>query len=547
MRAASPRTGAQHSCAVHSMIPARPDPAFEPHQDAPAVASVLRDLRRNLAAGVRAAVFGRVRFDDIGCTAGQAVALVLIVLAVQLALALLREGMPGALQPEALPRVLVFVPLVLLCGCLIAWREREPRLAVAVLILFCALGVPYDFAFGFLDYTTGMEWLGPPEQWGLADALWYALYALWLAATVVGIARLAGAGPVRAAQHAAIFGLVVAAPLWWLPAADLWRSSDVEETDSHDWYALSREETFYAQPQLLERALRQLRPERPGVEDLYFVGVAGYAAEDVFMREMGVVRDLFLRRFDGAGRVVTLVNSPSTVDELPVASATSLARTLNAVGRTMNPKEDVLFLYITSHGSEEHRLAMQFWPLQLYDIDPVMLKHMLDESGIKWRVIAISACYSGGFIDELKDRYSMIVTASDASHSSFGCGNASDFTYFARAYFDEALRTTYSFPLAFEQARSSILARERAEGQTPSNPQLYVGAAAAEKLQQLSVRMAKLGNTVRVRSPRPSGGRDSDRRSCADCGTSPVDAKGAEDKQEGRIQGGALQTGMDAR
>ena len=81
----------------------------------------------------------------------------------------------------------------------------------------------------------------------------------------------------------------------------------------------------------IARSKRSSR-ERQGVEDLYFVGVAGYAAEDVFMKEMAVVRELFRERFDADGRMVTLVNNPKTVAQLPVASATALARTLDHLG-----------------------------------------------------------------------------------------------------------------------------------------------------------------------------------------------------------------------
>jgi hypothetical protein len=147
----------------------------------------------------------------------------------------------------------------------------------------------------------------------------------------------------------------------------------------------------------------------------------------------------------------------------------------------------VLFLFLTSHGSEDHRLAMEFWPLQLADIDPGMLKQMLDASGIRWRVIVISACYSGGFIEPLKDSRTLIMTAADPEHSSFGCGADSDLTYFGKAYFDEALRETRSLTAAFELARKSIAAREGAQGYEPSNPQMFLGEEMAAKLRQMGL------------------------------------------------------------
>jgi hypothetical protein len=200
---------------------------------------------------------------------------------------------------------------------------------------------------------------------------------------------------------------------------------------------------------------------------------------------------------------VVLVNNPKTVAHVPLATATSLKRTLERVGQTMNPDEDVLLLYLTTHGSSDHRLAIQFWPLQLSDIDPRMLREMLDRAQIKWRVIVISACYSGGFIEALRDEHTLILTAADATHTSFGCGSESDFTYFGRAYFDQALRETYSFVDAFGRARELISEREQAEALTPSNPQIFVGSRIPAKLSVLSAELEGRGATLQVRSDVP--------------------------------------------
>ena len=38
----------------------------------------------------------------------------------------------------------------------------------------------------------------------------------------------------------------------------------------------------------------------------------------------------------------------------------------------------------------------------------------LNDSGVKWKIVVISACFSGGYIEPLKDDHSLIVTAADA-------------------------------------------------------------------------------------------------------------------------------------
>ncbi|HKC42880.1 MAG TPA: C13 family peptidase, partial [Burkholderiales bacterium] len=103
-----------------------------------------------------------------------------------------------------------------------------------------------------------------------------------------------------------------------------------------------------------------------------------------------------------------------------------------------------------------------------------------------------SACYSGGFVEPLKDANTVVITAADASSTSFGCANGRDFTYFGRAYFNDALAKTFSFTEAFEAARRSVSEQESAERLAPSSPQIFVGAAIRDKLGSLERRLAAL-------------------------------------------------------
>ena len=124
-----------------------------------------------------------------------------------------------------------------------------------------------------------------------------------------------------------------------------------------------------------------------------------------------------------------------------------------------------------------------------------MLARMLADSGIKWKIIVLSACYSGGFIESLRDANSLIITATAADRQSFGCEASSEFTWFSRAYFDQALREEaregrYSFAGAFERARESVAAQEQAGNHQPSQPQMFLGSAMREKLRALEARLA---------------------------------------------------------
>jgi hypothetical protein len=212
------------------------------------------------------------------------------------------------------------------------------------------------------------------------------------------------------------------------------------------------------------------------------------------MREVDSVARLFKERFGSEGRAVRLVNNPKTVLDTPIASMTSLRAALKRIAELMDRDEDVLVLFLTSHGSESHRFSLSLWPLRFNELDPAALRSALDASGIRNRVVIVSACYSGGFVEPLKDDNTVVITASAADRNSFGCSNEAEWTYFGKAYFDEALRGTYSFTQAFEQAKPVIAARERRDGYDPSNPQMVVGDAIAARLRILE---RQLENTPR--------------------------------------------------
>jgi hypothetical protein len=276
-----------------------------------------------------------------------------------------------------------------------------------------------------------------------------------------------------------------------MPRAELWVRYDAgAERAAAAAPAITDERHFHRQQKILDEALARLAPERPGVEDLYFVGVAPYASQDVFARELASVRRLFDERFGTAGRSIALVNSPSTLSDAPFATATNLRAVLERVGRLMNPEEDVLFLFITTHGDERHELAFELPPLALQQLTPTALARKLHDSGIKWKVLVVSACYSGGFVEPLKDANTVVITAADATSTSFGCAAGRDFTYFGRAYFGEALGRTFSFTEAFEAARASVGEQERAEHLAPSSPQIFIGNAVRDKLVSIERRLA---------------------------------------------------------
>ncbi len=449
------------------------------------LAVLAHGLRCNVVAGARLAAFLPVRPFDFRVSPADFAVLVAFVGVVAFAASFVRGGWPGYLNFGAIPLLLAEIPLVLAACVFVAaiFGRRELVLGIGTALfaldpVFAAASLALGFALDALPLgagaPVGFAFLG----WGLAASLRTLLvFAGWQGA------RTAAAAGVVAALFAGFVQV--------MPRAELWVHRDLEaERAAAAAPSIVDERFFHRQQQLLDEALARLERERPGVEDLYFVGVAPYASQDVFARELAAVRKLFDERFATAGRSIALVNSPATLNDMPIATATNLRAALERVGRLMNREEDVLFLFITTHGDERHELAFDLPPLALQQLTPTALARALQDSDIKWKVLVVSACYSGGFVEPLKDANTVVITAADAKSSSFGCAAGRDFTYFGRAYFGEALGRTFSFTEAFETARASVGEQERAERLSPSSPQIFIGNAVRDKLASIERRLA---------------------------------------------------------
>jgi hypothetical protein len=269
-----------------------------------------------------------------------------------------------------------------------------------------------------------------------------------------------------------------------------WYSVRAEKEDNEPRFTLSQE-TFESQQALREAALQGLKPQRPGVADVYAIVFAPYAGEDVFLRESNMVSSVLRERFDADGRLVQLVNNAATTQTLAWATPQNLQRAIAAVAQKMNRDEDLLVVYLTSHGASNHELSAEHWPLRVPTLRPETLRKALDDAGIRHRVIAVSACYSGGWVDPLANDDTLVMTAADATHTSYGCGRKSELTFFGRAVFDEQLRKTHSFEEAFAAAVPVIRQRE-IDGKKPdgfSNPQIRVGPAIRPVLDGINKRL----------------------------------------------------------
>jgi hypothetical protein len=324
--------------------------------------------------------------------------------------------------------------------------------------------------------------------WGIPLLVvgWGALASAWL------LCRQTERGGLRALALAVVVGMAVLD--LFVPPMPFWYPDRSKEAaaDKVDKRLHLTQEVAEAQSGAVIAALNALQPQRPGVVDLYAITFAPYASEDVFSREAGMVTDVMRTRFDAQGHVIQLQNHASTASTLPWATTLNLQRAIQRAASLMDRDEDILFIHLTSHGAKDGRLATEFWPLEVAPVTPQLLKAWLDEAGVRYRVISVSACYSGSWIAPLSDPGTLVMTAADADHTSYGCGRLSELTFFGRAMYDEQLRTrTRSFEAAHAAARTVIDQREREAGKSDgySNPQIAVGSAIKVPLAALQVRL----------------------------------------------------------
>ncbi len=447
--------------------------------------------------GLRLALFRPVAADSWRATVGSLLTLMLASLTLTIFFDwLILDPKPGSFNPLAFRDAFWDLPILLLLGWLAAgrltrsqtdssvmnWALLTPIALIAAWIACQLLGYGLHTLIQFNYVGETASNMSAALATGMT--VWQLLIGLAVFRRVIRLSWFSSV----------VLTVPIAGMIFWavaFPSTRFWYSDATEIGEQAHQESVVSEEILELQATLIYEQLNALEPHRPGVVDLYFIGFGSYATQDVFRKELAVIHPLMDQRFDTANRSIRLVNNSTTLREYPLATVSNLRRAIAAIREKIDPAEDLVMLYLTSHGSKDHQLAVEYPPLELTNLDPTLLKSLFDEAGIRFKVIVVSACYSGGFLAPLKDDSSLIMTAADAFRASFGCSDDSDFTYFGRAFFDEELRKTYSFEKAFEAALPIIREREKKydPGAEFSNPQLSVGVNIASKLRTLEARL----------------------------------------------------------
>ncbi|MGE3143481.1 MAG: C13 family peptidase, partial [Hyphomonadaceae bacterium] len=189
------------------------------------------------------------------------------------------------------------------------------------------------------------------------------------------------------------------------------------------------------QAQLMSDALAALPAQRPGVMDVYVLAAA-FWADPVFEREASQAADILAQRLGAVGHTIVLTNGAGVPERrFPAASPEHFQAALGRIGALIDPNEDLVAVFITSHGSSDGNVAI-LEPNRLASaLRPANLRDSLAAAGVRNRLVIVSACFSGAFIAPLMDPNTVILTAAAPDRTSFGCQPNREWTYFGDAYF----------------------------------------------------------------------------------------------------------------
>ncbi|MFY9770810.1 MAG: C13 family peptidase [Xanthobacteraceae bacterium] len=423
-----------------------------------------------------------------------------LVAAVRAGLQLVEAGAWQAFNPYGLNAVIAWIALELAIAALFV-RPAARTTALAAMFVLSVIADIVMTAIG-IGAPVLAQAAGQPALVNnavVAGAAYTLLFVWWVGAMTCIVGSLEQQSGWRLVGRIAGLWLALFAANVALPHTPLFVPPDFDPRNANWWetvYAAHRAEgkprsqgaaqvtqVEKSQPRLLQEQFAQLTPSRKGETEIFTLAVAGWADQDVFVKELDGALEALGSVLPIKGRTVRLINRRDTVTRVPLANFPNYKAAVHAIGNVMDKDNDVFVLVMTSHG-EQTGFALQL-PGGVAELTPQQVAAALDGEGIKNRVVIVSACFSGIFVPPLANDNTIVITAADAKHTSFGCAPERDWTYFGDAFFHQSLHPGADFENAFDHARVLIHGWEMMDQATPSNPQGSFGPALVAKLMPL--------------------------------------------------------------
>lgn len=238
--------------------------------------------------------------------------------------------------------------------------------------------------------------------------------------------------------------------------------------------------TLLGLPTQLDRAESALATSDPSKRTLVFVAAALHSQSTAFQSD-ALAMENRLADFGMPMQSIVLSNPPNGQPTLfPAATQQNLSEVFTRVGGWSDKYPLTVIVLISSHGHVD-QLAIDI----AGQAHPPIRSSVLD----RWlrrinpaapTAVLLSACHSGSFVPALGNGSRVLLTASAADRSSFGCNPKSTNTWFMESLLEHGLRPELSWREAFNRTAKRVEAREKELKFIPSMPQASIPAIWAE-------------------------------------------------------------------
>jgi len=443
-----------------------------------ALRSAVHALGRNLAAGLRLALLMPVERVAFHVSVAQLLLVVILSAAIDIDADWVRASHGSRFSILGLHGEIFALGLLALTSALLATLRREGEMYLSLPIVVLASFPVIQIAHVLPDLPQASGIVSGPMK----AVVEYAILAWMFVVAVRAVYLSTDQARSRRRAFAVVGGALLIAPLWFAPLIGpldpWWREADAAPANG-DAINPASEAVLAAQEFMMDRALDSLEDERPGVTDLYFVGFAPDARRAGFLADVDNAQHTMDERWNTHGRSVTLVNSPLTVADRPFASVTHLRKVLLEMGDIIDADDDVVMVYLAGSSGDDHSLTAVNPPLELVSLSPQGLRQLFEAAGIRWRIVVVSTCQAGAWIEALKDDETMVIASSNASVRGSDCAGGIASTSFGDAFFGKAMRTSDDLRHAFDAAHKELVEQRAAE------PVMYMGTSIEAHLKSL--------------------------------------------------------------
>lgn len=213
---------------------------------------------------------------------------------------------------------------------------------------------------------------------------------------------------------------------------------------------------------------------------LLFVGAALHSQSTAFQSDILAMQ----KRLGGFGMPVQsiLLSNPPKDQEVLFAAATqqNLSQVFSRVGAWSDTYPLTVVVLISTHGNVDQlaiNIADQPYPPIRSSVLGAWLRRINPATPT---AVLLSACHSGSFMQALRDGSRVVLTASAAERSSFGCNPKSTNTWFIEALLEQGMQSAMSCSNTFARTAKRVDAKEREMKLVPSLPQASIPASWAD-------------------------------------------------------------------